>query len=231
MAAAFLFWVAALLFGQSVQQQGLVAWQTPASGGGIALQQFGVGSNNTAPTVTLNTNTGSPNLLVVVCMSYMSCSVALSPANCTLSSLTAQAYIFRTEQIFYCYGFTRTASQQINGTTAGGGCIVTATFSGTAGSTVDQQAGTIVTGTNNLSPGSITPGFANELAISGLGTENTTSDTITISGSTIIATQLPSGGNYDCSMAYTVQTAAVAFNPQWTFTNMPIAGGTNGSFR
>lgn len=96
-----------------------------------------------------------------------------------------------------------------------------AAFSGGAASPADQQSGT--TGTSTTPTGSsITPGFSNELVVSGVAV-NTNSLTVSAinGGFTIIGSTFPgNSGNYiGGGMAYLIQTTPAAAAPAWTISS------------
>lgn len=82
----------------------------------------------------------------------------------------------------------------------------------------DVQNGFSDPGTpSTIQPGSVTPSLAGSVVITGLSTYNAAGFP-TINGSYIISDQVEASGvtNYSASVAYLIQTAAVATNPTWT---------------
>jgi hypothetical protein len=101
--------------------------------------------------------------------------------------------------------------------------IAVSAFSGGATSSIDDQENSTGGGggATTIQPGSITPGFANTLVITGVVTSDSANPS-TINGGFTIAANLGAGGTFGAGIAYLIQTTATAANPTWTFTS----GGT-----
>ncbi len=111
--------------------------------------------------------------------------------------------------------------------------IGAACFSGVAASPFDVENHAAQTSGTTLQPGSITPGFNNELVIAASGWN--AADTSSISGggfSTILQHQDYGGGNnMGGSMAYLVQSTATATNPTFTGSTGFLTSAAIASFK
>lgn len=124
-------------------------------------------------------------------------------------------------QIFWCkptsvgagHTFTVSAASSFSS-------ISVAAFAGVTTSPADQQNGaTVGSGGATISTGSVTPSENNELLIAGLVWGDNAA-TISVSGGFTIPTNgtknWTTSTNEGCSLAYLIQTTAIAANPQWT---------------
>ena len=104
------------------------------------------------------------------------------------------------------------------------GSLQVAAFSGVTGVLpFDQASGAASAGSSTAQPGSLTPANANSLMICGLGFQNAGTLSGINSGFTITDTS-PASGIYGGSLAYLIQTTAVAENPTWTFSGSLLWG-------
>jgi hypothetical protein len=99
------------------------------------------------------------------------------------------------------------------------GYIIVQGWGGTAASPPDQSNSSVTWTGGNISPGPVTPGQANELVVTCLGANDGGTTSYTIGGAFTIPSNnsvQQTGSNYGGSMAYFIETSAVATNPQWT---------------
>lgn len=203
-------------------------------GGGITLvthQANGSTNSNSATTTAQNTSTST--LIVLVATSFSGGVVVTDSSSNTWASLTQQTQGSFFEQIFYCYSPTTSASHTFTATgTSTFPAIAMLAFTGTAGTTVDQQNGTFSTSGTSVQPGSLTPGFANEVVVTGLTTGNGPG-AFSINGSFVIGDTLQNATNsIVIGSAYWIQTTATASNPTWSWVNLTVHNLTSqGSFR
>jgi hypothetical protein len=210
----------------------------PASGGGITLVTHAIANTTDENTVTTPAkNTTGANLIVLVCVTNNSgiCGgVTSSPTACTFTPLTSYNF-FDSVQIFYCYGPTTNASQTFGmNQTNTGPCLGMMAFSGTIGSTVDQQNGHAATSAaTTVQAGSITPGHNNTVVVYGYSSDgNAAPGTITLSGPSTLDIGLATVSlATNCATAYAVQTTATATNPTWSTTVSNNLGANVASFQ
>jgi hypothetical protein len=96
--------------------------------------------------------------------------------------------------------------------------IAIAAFSGgNVASPFDTQNGQSLSNSATVQPGTVTPGAANELVMTGL--EFTSAPVSVDSGVTILDQAPMAGGQYwGVALGYTIQSAAAAVNPTWRQT-------------
>lgn len=208
------------------------------SGGGspitLLVHNATAGSANTVTSGVLDT-TGS-NFIVVVVMGVFQAATpsmsdnkgntytAVSLAGCPTGAGASGAQV----QMYYVYaptvgtGHTVTFSQ-----TGAFGSINVLAFSGTVGSTIDQQscAANIGVGNTSQQGGSVTPGHNNEVLISGLSAFPVTAISVS-SPFTISDINGTSGAS-----AYQIQTTATAQNPTWNWTSVTQGYVLNATFQ
>ena len=82
----------------------------------------------------------------------------------------------------------------------------------------DVQSGHSVSNSPTVQPGSVTPGAANALVITGL---EFNSAPVTVDSGVTILDQVPMAGghHFGVALGYTLQTAAVPVNPTWRQTS------------
>jgi hypothetical protein len=94
--------------------------------------------------------------------------------------------------------------------------IAIAAFTGgNTASPFDTQNGQSLSNSATVQPGTVTPGAANELVMTGL---EFTSAPVSVDSGVTILDQVPmAGGQYwGVALGYTIQSAAAAVNPTWT---------------
>jgi hypothetical protein len=191
-------------------------------GSGITLISHGVGhsTNNTSVT-TAAVNTTGANFLVMVCGQYGGSAQTPSDSlSNTWSSRTLYNSSATSLQLFYT-GPTATVGASQTFTCSGGGtaypALAVAAFSNVAMTPYDVENGHgTSSAASTVQPGSITPGVANELVISGFTSDGTQSSISVDSSLTITDSFLGSGTSVCISLAYIVQSSATAVNPLWT---------------
>ena len=120
---------------------------------------------------------------------------------------------------YYCFGATVGPSHIISVSSSSGfPAIATACFTGVTASPLDQQSGLGAVGATSIQPGSITPSISGCLIISGTMTDfASTFPTPAIDSGFILAQYSPlSGSSVGCGIAYLIQGAAAAVNPNWS---------------
>ena len=196
-----------------------------------------VGSTNSTTVTSAAINTTGASL-IVISLSYFQGGSFTTPTDSssnTWTQLTVHTNNSDTSQVlFYVTNPTTSASHTFTenngGTSTYPGICVTA-FSGTqTSSPFDVQNGNQGTTVTTLSTGSITPGSNNELVVTGVGGNYSTSSIN--SGYTIIDSEpgVASHG-YTAAIAYIVQTTATATNPTWTQSGSGTIATTIASFK
>jgi hypothetical protein len=185
-----------------------------------------------ALTPTFNTTGGNLMVIVATAVSATGPAPTLSPSACTLNGLIVQEDSSNSERIWYCYGFTPSASQTVQIT---GGTYYPALtvyiFGGTVGSTVDKQAGANGNATS-CQPASITPSNNGEVIVSGFTVAAAISG-LSVSGGMSTPTLVPytSGTNLGNSAAYLIQTTAAAIQPQWSWSPAEFSACTTAAWQ
>jgi hypothetical protein len=160
--------------------------------------------------------------------------VSSSPANTWVPGTATYASASTKTQIFWAYAPTVSGSMTF--TTTNLATVLNAScWSGTVGSTVDQQNGGIGSVVTSFAPGSVTPTSPNELVISIVSVNlNVTPPTgFSASGYTLLfSTAYTNGTNYGSGAGYLIQTTAAATNPLWMWTNTSSdVSGANATFK
>lgn len=107
-------------------------------------------------------------------------------------------------------------------------------FSGTDAFDQQNGANTASSVVSSLTPGSVTPGFDNEVLVAGLCLrEAITSSTIAASLGFTITDQLPGVGSQYLggAAAYLIETTAAAKNPQWSWTTSSEAAAVIATYK
>ena len=94
-------------------------------------------------------------------------------------------------------------------------------FSGTAGSSIDQDSNTtLVTSSTTCQPASITPSTTNQVVVASLAANELTGGVNSINSGFTISDQDAgvAGTNYGGALAYIIETSIVAKQPTWTNT-------------
>lgn len=178
--------------------------------------------------VTIDTTTGSPNLIVLIVGEYSGGSLPTpseNRGNGAPTALTAQSQVAESySRIFYWKNPTTNASHQF--TVSGANCFATfvvATFSGVdTSSPADQENGATGVTIASLATGSITPSVNGALIFCGGTAGQNQTGTFTVSGETgftSIDQQAYQAGTAESVCAfYKIQTTAAAVNPtiNWT---------------
>jgi hypothetical protein len=178
------------------------------------------------PSVTTGSiNTTGANFIVVYISDYLPSSTTLSDNKSnTWTALTAKAGTSQSRsQLYYCYAPTVGAGHTFTAGNSGGSypSISVQAWSGIASSPFDVENGGVTGSASSLQPGSVTPGSANEIVITGVG--GITQGTISIDSGFTISDQFAyNGAAFGGSMAYLIQTTATAENPTWSWN-----GGAN----
>ena len=197
--------------------------------------QTAAASTNTTNVTTAAITTTGATLLIVVVGQYETSPVGTvtdSKGN-TWTALTSQGLSGNVrEKVFYTVPTTVGTGHTVTytGTGADYPALCVAAFAGVLGtSPLDQTAGAV--GTSSVSAGSVTPTQVNELVISGLGYNQTT--TVAISGGFTLGAHAPyqSGANFGAALAHLIQTTAVVANPTWSLPSSDGAAATNATFK
>lgn len=209
-----------------------------AGGGGPTLVAH-TGQGGTANSVTTGAiDTTSANLLVLNFGWYPAVTDPLTISDSKSNTWTAltqhgtggSGATTMHQRMYYCFGGTVGSGHTFTGTGTGTfpSCEVQA-WSGIAASPFDQENGNQVTSATSITVGSITPGQATTLFITGNAFDGTaTSGNITVSGFTASDIIAYSTGNFiGSSMFYLVLAAATPTNPVFSMTdsNPSIAAG------
>lgn len=188
-----------------------------------------LGNANTTTTPSINT-TGA-DLLVAVCSDYDTGATLTDSKSNTWASLTVQTATVRA-RIMYAKNATVGSGHTF--TLAGAGLfpsLEVAAFSGSdLTSPFDVENGAASASASSLAPGSITPGSANELVVSGLSTQGA-SGTKSIDVLSILDQVVGLGSNFDSALAYEIQTTATARNPSWSWTGNRYAAAVIATFK
>lgn len=186
----------------------------------IALLASGVSKAGSGSTANYNTSTATL-IIGIVAAQTISTGLrdSLSKTWIRIGSILSQPTTFSMQTAFYyitgAAGTIGGASHTFDTPDSTPGIAVLA-FSGTAtSSTLDQNAEAADQVANPSHPGSITPGFANEVLIFGTGGFNTGASTLSSFGSGVLQIDVPGAGgtNYGCTISYEIQTTATARNP------------------
>lgn len=197
----------------------LLFLSTPAQAAYTLISQTGGGLGKTSPQTSLAIDTSAANLLIAVVTTYAntaSPTVTDSKAN-TWVGLTDRTTVNNSRtRIFYVAGPTVGTGHTITITSSGDifASAWFAAFSGASATPFDVENGS--TGAGQTNAGSITPSENNELIISGFGTVNAT--TPTVSGGTTLflgATGLNAGLWFGGAGSYLIQTTAAAIDATW----------------
>ncbi len=222
-------WLAALLLllaGSADAQIGL-PWPGPGGIAGTGAGSIALIANTTA--VGANTTTTSPAIsttgasLIVVTLSQFGGAGFAAVSDSVFNSYTAGPSNTTGNichvAMFYKYAPSTSASHTFTftGSSVYAGIYVQV-FSGTTGSTIDQQNNNVTPGpTTTTQPGSITPANNNEVVTSGVCFSDS-SATYSVNSSMIRTDTNNWNGssNEGGAAAYIVQTSAGAINPTWT---------------
>lgn len=196
----------------------------PAGGGGgggtITLVNATCAYPATGSTTVTTTpiNTVGATLEIVLVGDYSSSTITSSPSN-TYNALTSYGSS-PIATLNYLYSPATGASQTITVTGTSGAypsaCLVA--FSGTTGSTVDQQNGATACCSASVATGSVTPTANNELVIAG-GIVVGQSSGITVgSPFSSTLTQAFNAGYLTAAIAWVIQTTATAENPTFSYS-------------
>jgi hypothetical protein len=187
---------------------------------------------DTATTSAVNT-TGA-NLIVIQASNY---AVQAAPTitdnkSNTWTALTAQAGSVVRGTLYYCLNPTVGSGHTFTITSTGGyPSLSILAFSGVATtSAFDVQNGSTASSSTTVAPGSITPSAANELVITGVGTQSAAVSSVG-SGFTIGSTANWSASQFGSSLAYLIQTTATAENPTWTMSGSATLSAEIASFK
>jgi len=242
MKRALLFFLAASAFGQVVpdalnyrapirfQIQGrLLAWNTPAAGGGAItlITHVGAQSSNGGNSVTTGSvDTSGANLLV--CATIAGTSTPNTPTDAkgnTWTGLTAyhptggSVFVKMWYSVPTTVGSGETFSFSQSSTFPS---IFCGAWSNSIASPFDVENGNGTT-SSPVQPGSITPSANNYLVVTS-AYSNAATGAPTVSGGsvTLLDSAALSGGNaYGGGLGYVVQTTATAVNPTWASTGSP----------
>jgi hypothetical protein len=94
-------------------------------------------------------------------------------------------------------------------------------FSGTAGSSIDQDSNQTLAGAGTTcQSASITPSTANQVVVSGSAYDGGVSSSYSVDSGLTVSDSDPftAGVNYGGALAYIIETSAVAKQPTWTST-------------
>lgn len=187
----------------------------------VAAPGVGIGGGQTSAAI----NTAGADLNVIGYVYFVGGTPAAPTDNqgnaYTLFSGTTFTGTQPTTAIYYCQSPTTNSSHTFtcNGTLAYPGIDIAA-FSGSTASPADQSNGSgKTTNGTTFQPGTITPGFANELVVGFCCPE--TSGAVSIDGGFTITDQnsFTAGTMFGAALAYLIQTTAAAANPTWTVSS------------
>ena len=181
------------------------------------LLSVGAQANSSGSGVTSPVDTSTANFLVASVASAPSAPFVLSDSyGNTWVPLTAYVQTNVQVQLYWCalptVGVGHTF-QALGVNTFASLCV--AAFSGFAGSSGPENG---ATGTASpLSPGSVTPGADNSLAVYALGSSFSSGATVDI-GTVVQQLYFAPGDSYAGALAYNIQTTAMAIAPTFTFS-------------
>lgn len=141
----------------------------------------------------------------------------------TGNNSTNRLYYAKNPTVGSGHTFTVTASNTTMCVSGFSGTNTTAPF--------DQENGAGSVNATSLATGSVTPSEDNELVVTGINTGNNGSPFTIGSGFTISVQNTGGGSNFDCGLAYIIQTTAGAVNPTWTINALDQVSTTIATFK
>lgn len=201
----------------------------------------GAASGNSVLVTTPGVNTTTADL-IVICVAYIRGFGTYNPIDSnsnTWTALTQPAGTLLQGQMYYCrnptVGAGHTFSLGDNSTAISPSiCIIAA--AGSVASPLDQQNNNnALFGGSSIQTGSVTPGAANELLVSGVAWYTNAGGNGSVdSGFTLTNTITQASNACGCAMGYLIQGAASAVNPTWTTSDVTAPfemTGTIGTFK
>jgi hypothetical protein len=177
-------------------------------------------------------NTTGANLIVVGITNQLQGGLSLSDSKgntWTLIQTSNDPSMDQYAKLYYCYGPSVGAGHTFT-VTGSYSPIAVLAFSGAASSPLDQQTGSGNDSAGGFQPGSVTPTQNNELIVSFVGIQPSSSPSVdsgfTLNSSGILVAAV----SYGWGMAYLIQTTAGATNPTWTLPGSTTNTGINATF-
>lgn len=134
--------------------------------------------------------------------------------------------------LYYCFGPTVGAAHTFTASLASSfPSIVVQAWSGAASSPFDVQNGHAQASTTSIQVGSVTPGSANELVITGITLPSNPGLAINTGFTITDQTNLVGSQHYGAAMAYLIQTTATPVNPTWSWTSGGDGAATIATFK
>lgn len=227
---------------QSPQMQALIGTARPSVSPLITLnsETFEMSSLTNGNTIAVTTltalNTTGASLIVIAAVSFeIGGAVAFSDSKGnTYTGLTSQtdgSGVTRC-RLAYCVNPTVGSSHTFTISTVGT-CypsIFVKVFN--AGGAFDQQNGSSGVSRITQTPGSVTPGFNNEVVITAVSLDNNSS-ALAVNSSFVNTLVSPGTASFAFSggMAHKIQTTAAAVNPTWSWTTSQAVAATIATFK
>jgi len=193
----------------------------------------GSGAGTTATTAAMDSTTANFAVIAATVYNVGSTTITISDSATgnSWTALTSYNNAAAVVQLFYCANLVTSATHTFSAYGDYPGLAV-ALFSGVATVTPkDQSTGSSSASSTTIQPGSITPGSANEVVVTGVGVPDH-GYTYSINSSFNIASQITggSGTNAGVGIAYIIQTTATAENPTWTISTADVSAAAIASF-
>ncbi len=190
--------------------------------------------------VTTGFNSSGADLLVIAISAYEpgvdgTFVVEDSKTN-TWTPLTQQVDGVNRSQLYYCVPGVKVGASHTftvrNPLTAIYPWIGVAAFQGAHSSPYNSDVtGAHAASGTTVQPGSITPPEGNCVLVTSLTYGTGTGAPLTLSGFTVLSTDIIGGTAYSGAIAYQIQTTATAINPTWSWTGSSANAVTMASFK
>lgn len=184
-------------------------------------------------TTSSGNTTGADLIIVSLATGVSSGTISDSKGN-TWTPLTQRTGGFsdRFYQFFYCQGGTVGSGHTFSVTgTANFPSLCVSAWSGSTAAPFDVENGNSLAFGNSIQTGSITPTVDNELLVTGMCYDDTSTPTIDV-GFTVLQTLPVTGFGYTGQqIAYIIETTATAKNPTFSWTNNSRSAAAIASFK